>query len=86
MSSSLLSFRSQVGFLCESGEQSSGRLLQFAGLGGAEEWLGLGQILKDSFLHGAPPELGLAGGLGFSVRFGLPVPAGGVRGYPNTFC
>lgn len=57
MSSSHLNFRSQVGF-CESGEQSSGRLLQFAGQGGAEEWLGLGRILKDSFLHGAPPELG----------------------------
>lgn len=57
MSSSHLSFRSQVGF-CESGEQSSGRLLQFAGQGGAEEWLGLGRILKYSFLHGAPPELG----------------------------
>lgn len=73
----LLALRFQVpgGVLCESGEQSSGRLLQFAGQGGAEEWLGLGHILKDSFLHAAPPELGLAGGLGFTVcALGFPYP------------
>lgn len=44
--------------LCELGEQSFGRLLQFAGQGSAEQWLGLGQSLKGSFLHGAPLELG----------------------------
>lgn len=55
------------------GEQSSGRLLQFVGQGGAEEWLGLGHILKDSFLHGVP--LGLEGGLGFTVSaLGFPCP------------
>lgn len=73
----LLALKFQVpgGVLCKSGEQSSGRLLQFAGQGGAEEWLGLGQNLKDSFLHGAPPELGLASGLGFTVcTLGFPYP------------
>lgn len=51
-------FQVPGGVLCEFGEQSSGRLLQFAGQGSAEQWLGLGQNLKGSFLRGAPLELG----------------------------
>lgn len=51
-------FQVPGGVLCEFGEQSSGRLLRFAGQGSAEEWLGLGQILKGSFLRGTPLELG----------------------------
>lgn len=81
MWSSLPSFRSLVGFCVNSGSKA-GRRLQFAGQGGAEEWLGLGQVLKDSLLHGVP--LGLAGGP-HGVHSGFSVPAGGVRGYPTPF-
>lgn len=75
-------FQVPGGVLCKLGEQSSGRLLQFAGQGGAEEWLGLGQNLKDSNLHDVP-----AGASGWArlhgERSGFSVLAGGVRGYPT---
>lgn len=84
----LLTQKFQVpgGVLCEFGEQSSGRLLQFAGQRGVEEWLGLGQNLKVSFLHGTTAGAGVSGWARLHrVRFGFSGPAGGVRGYPTPF-
>lgn len=81
-----LKFQVPGGVLYEFGEQSSGRLLQFEGQGGAEEWLGLGQSLKNSFLRGATAGAGVRGWARLHrVRSGFSVPAGGVRGYPTPF-
>lgn len=69
---------------CEFGSNVLGDCSSLRGKGwpgGAEEWLGLGQTLKDSFLHGVPRELG---SVGSRCALWVSVPAGGVRVSPTT--
>lgn len=77
MSSLFPTFQSQVGFLCELGEQSSGRPLRFAGQG-----MMTGTNSKGFFSCVVCHELGFAGG----ERGGLGFPVCAVSSeLPNNF-